>query len=93
MGGQGGIREASRHVWIVGWPEPNTHTVFIDHVFGDLPATFVHHINRVGQHHIYGILGREITKYTVTYGVYIRSHMVRIYGHIRCVYTVLANPT
>ena len=34
-------------------------------------------IIRVGQNHryircIYGIFGREVTKYTVTYGVYIR---------------------
>jgi len=34
-------------------------------------------MDTVGQNHIYirctyGILGREITKYTVTYGVYIR---------------------
>jgi len=35
---------------------------------------------RVGQNHIYiyGIFGREITK--------------EVYGHIRCIYTVLDNP-
>jgi len=49
--------------------------------------------------------GREITKYTVIHGGYIRFwptlHMYariiwqgnyQIYGHIRCIYTVLANP-
>ena len=55
---------------------------------------------------IYGIFGREITKYTVIYGAYIRGsgqpyiYMVyiryfwrgnhQVYGHIRCIYTVLA---
>jgi hypothetical protein len=58
---------------------------------------------------VYGIFGREITIYTVIYGVYIRFwptlHIYavnkrcfwqgnhQVYGHIRCVYTVLANPT
>jgi hypothetical protein len=62
---------------------------------------------------MYSIFGREITKYTDIYGVYIRfgqpyiakSRLARtiyiryfwrgnhqIYGHIRCTYTVLANP-
>ena len=53
---------------------------------------------------IYGIFGREITEYTVIYGVYIRfwptlyiryfwqgNH--QIYGDTRGIYTVLANPT
>jgi hypothetical protein len=66
---------------------------------------------------IYGVFGREFTKYTAIYGVYIRfwlalhpMHQIgnrhkytvyvryfwqgnhQIYGHIRCIYTVLANP-
>jgi hypothetical protein len=66
---------------------------------------------------MYGIFGREITKYTVINSVYIRfwlalhpMHQIgnrhkytvyvryfwqgnhQIYGHIRCIYTVLANP-
>ena len=53
----------------------------------------------VGQDYIYTLyvrfLGREITRYTVIYGEHIRflwqgNH--QIYGHIRCIYTVLANP-
>jgi hypothetical protein len=58
---------------------------------------------------INGVFGREITKYTVIYSVYIRFwptlHIYAVYkrcfwqgnhhtyGHIRCIYTVLANPT
>jgi hypothetical protein len=50
-------------------------------------------IYRVGQNYIYtmynGIFGRVITKYTVMYGVYIRSCTVCLYGHVRCIYTVM----
>jgi len=66
-------------------------------------------IIRAGQNHkykwcAYGLLGREITRYTVIYRVgqnhiytvYIRyfwqgNH--QIYGRIGCIYTVLANPS
>ena len=42
-----------------------------------------------------GVLGREITKYTVIHGVYTQCFWQgnhQIYGHIRCLYTGLANP-
>ena len=54
---------------------------------------------------VYGMFGRRSTKYTVKYGVYIRfwptlyiygAYTVFLagkYGHIRCMYTVLAIPS
>jgi len=39
-------------------------------------------INRVGQNHIYTVYIRYFWQ---------RNH--QIYGHIQCIYTVLANPT
>ena len=44
--------------------------------------------------YIYDIFVREYTKHTVVYGVYIRHFCQgknKAYGHIRCIYTVLAN--
>jgi len=41
--------------------------------------------------YIYGIFGREITKHTVIYGVYLRYCWQKnhhTFGHIRCIYTV-----
>ena len=53
---------------------------------------------------IYGIFGREITKYTAIYGIYTvlanpmytRSFLQRYYhecAHMGCTYTAPANPT
>jgi hypothetical protein len=44
--------------------------------------------------YIYSISGREITKYTVTYGVHIRCIYIGLARtiYIRCIYTVLASP-
>ena len=54
----------------------------------------VPHIHRIGQtiykRCIYSIYGREITKYTVIYGVYARFWPTL---HIHRIYTALANPT
>jgi hypothetical protein len=55
---------------------------------------------------IYGVFAREITKHTGMYGIYIYGSgqpyiygvqyfwqgYYHAYGHIRCTYTVLANP-
>jgi len=58
--------------------------------------------------YIYGIFGRDFSKYTIIYGAYIRrvgqNHIYtvhlryswqgnhQIHGHTGCIYTVLADP-
>jgi hypothetical protein len=79
---------------------PNIYGVGKTHVYMEYTRDI-----RQGAHQVYGhircvcgIFGREITKYTVIYGVYVvlinlpaKSSSIR--SCTVCVYTVLANPT
>ena len=70
----------------------------------DVRCTYVGLARTIYIRFMYCIFGREITKYTVIYGAYIRfwptlyiqyfwQRTRKMQGHIRCIYTVLANPT
>ena len=70
-----------RHLWTLS----QNCTLFL--IDTGSPRCTVERICRVGQNHIY---------IRCMYTVYIRYFMQgnhQIYGHIRCIYTVLANPT
>ena len=67
---------------VLGWPEPYIYTVY-DHIFGDFPSAgwslrstkglilvmYGGLARTIYIRCIYGVFGREITKYTVKYGV------------------------
>jgi len=60
-------------------------TVYIHRIFGDFPAkntVYTPYIYGSGQPYIYGIFGRETTKYTVIYGAYIRFWPTLIIPHV-----------
>jgi len=65
--------------------KPTCHLIFQIEVACPEPALGCEHFGRVGQNQIF-----------IRYTVYIRyfwQETHHTYGHIRCVYTVLANPT
>ena len=82
-----------------GWPEPYIYT-YIYTVYLVIFKPKIPYVRRIYMVlartiHIYGILGRKITKYTVICSVctrYFGQENHQIYGHMRCIYTVLANP-
>ena len=65
------------------WPHKNTNrmNLVIKTMFYNLQSIALNNMCRVGQNHIYTVYIR-----------YVWQGNHQIYGHIRCIYTVLANP-
>jgi len=78
-------QEVNFNRWVnLLWCQPQQiHRVYrVSHQWKSLTARLRMHVNRVGQNHIYTVYIR-----------YFWQGNHQIYGHIRCIYTVLANLT